>query len=203
MQGTTDMKIRVASPNTGEQLRFVVDGVAGPTISVPNTGGWQNWQTIDAGTFQFKPGTYHAVQIQQVTGGYNLNWWQATRTDNPETVVDDSQLTYDANWHASSDRGLGDYDDDVHHSETVGAAASYTFTGTGIDYLSERNGDMGNVDVYLDNVLQANVNLKVSGARQSQQVVWSKTGLTSGTHTLRIVNKTGAVGMIDALRVHS
>ena len=35
---------------------------------------------------------------------------------------------------------------------------------------------MGNVDVYLDNVFQANVNLNVTGARQAQQVVYSKTG---------------------------
>jgi hypothetical protein len=80
MQGTTDLKVRVASPNTGKQLRIVVDGVAGPTITVPNTGGWQTWQTVDAGTFQFKTGTYHTVQVQNVTGGYNLNWWQAVHT---------------------------------------------------------------------------------------------------------------------------
>jgi hypothetical protein len=80
LQGTTDLKVRVASPNTGGRLRFVVDGVAGPTITVPNTGGWQIWQTVDAGTFQFMTGTYHTVQVQNVTGGYNLNWWQATRS---------------------------------------------------------------------------------------------------------------------------
>ena len=73
-------------------------------------------------------------------------------------------------------RGYGDYNDDTHHTNTVGAAAQYTFTGTGVEYLSERNGDMGNVDVYIDNVFQANVNLYVSGARQAQQVVYSKTG---------------------------
>jgi hypothetical protein len=123
-----------------------------------------------------------------------------SRTPNP--MVNDSQLTYDANWHASSGRGYGDYNDDVHHSETAGATASYTFTGTGVDYISERNGDMGSVDVYLDNTLQATVNLNASGARQVQQVVWSKTGLTAGSHTIRIVNKTTSVGMIDALRIH-
>ena len=121
----------------------------------------------------------------------------------PNPMVNNGQLTYDANWHASSGRGLGDFNDDVHYSLTVGAAASYTFTGTGVDYISERNGDMGTVDVYLDNVLQATVNLKASGARQVQQTVWSKTGLTAGSHTIRIVNKTTTVGMVDALRIHS
>ena len=115
--------------------------------------------------------------------------------------MNDTELTYDANWHATSSRGYGDYNDDTHHSNTVGSVAQYTFTGTGVEYLSERNGDMGNVDVYIDNVLQTNVNLNISGARQAQQVVYSKTGLSSGQHTIRIVNKSTAVGMVDALRI--
>lgn len=116
-------------------------------------------------------------------------------------LVNDTMLTYDANWHHTTARGYGDYNDDTHHSTTVGAAASYTFTGTGVEYLSERFSDMGNVDVYLDNVLQTNVNLNASGARQAQQVVFRRTGLANGSHTIRIVNKTTSVGMVDALRI--
>jgi alpha-L-fucosidase 2 len=116
-------------------------------------------------------------------------------------LVNDTSLTYDANWFQTTARGYGDYNDDTHHSNTVGATASYTFTGTGVEYLSERFSDMGNVDVYIDNVLQANVNLNASGARQAQQVVYSKTGLAAGSHTIRIVNKSTSVGMIDALRI--
>lgn len=116
-------------------------------------------------------------------------------------LVNDTELTYDAGWYHTTARGYGDYNDDTHHTNTVNAAASYTFTGTGVDYLSERNGDMGNVDVYIDNVFQANVNLYVAGARQAQVVVYSKTGLASGQHTIRIVNKTTAVAIVDALRI--
>ncbi|MDN3354092.1 hypothetical protein [Actinomadura sp. DC4] len=118
-------------------------------------------------------------------------------------TVNDPALTYDANWFGSSGRGLGDYNDDVHYTYTNGATAQYTFTGTGIAYLSEKNGDMGNVDVYIDGTFQANVNLYVSGARQSQQVVYSKTGLASGAHTIKIVNKTTSVGIVDALKITS
>ncbi|HZM80996.1 MAG TPA: hypothetical protein VFC19_35180, partial [Candidatus Limnocylindrales bacterium] len=118
-------------------------------------------------------------------------------------LVNDTQLTYEAGWFYTSSRGYGDFNDDTHHSTTVGNAASYTFTGTGVDYLSERNGDMGNVDVYLDGALQANVNLFVSGPRQAQQVVFSRTGLPAGTHTIRIVNKTTSVGIVDALRIYT
>jgi alpha-L-fucosidase 2 len=116
-------------------------------------------------------------------------------------LVNDTELAYGANWFQTTARGYGDYNDDTHHTNTVGAEASYTFTGTGVEYLSERFSDMGNVDVYVDNVFQANVNLNVSGARQAQQVVYSKTGLASGQHTIRIVNKTTSVAIVDALRI--
>ncbi|HYQ65020.1 glycosyl hydrolase family 95 catalytic domain-containing protein [Actinophytocola sp.] len=116
-------------------------------------------------------------------------------------LVNDTEGTYDSNWHLTTNRGYGDYNDDTHHSTTVNAAASYTFTGTGIEYLAERNGDMGTVDVYLDNTFQATVDLHVTGARQVQQVVWQKSGLARAQHTIRIVNRSTSVGMIDAYRV--
>ncbi|WP_157874475.1 glycoside hydrolase family 95-like protein [Streptomyces sp. AcH 505] len=121
------------------------------------------------------------------------------KTANP--MVNDSAVTYDSNWYSTSARGYGDYNDDTHHSTVVGATAQYTFTGTGIQYLSERNGDMGKVDVYLDNALQSTVDLYVSGARQAQQVVWQKSGLAGGSHTIKVVNKSTSVGMIDAFRI--
>jgi alpha-L-fucosidase 2 len=116
-------------------------------------------------------------------------------------LVNDTVATYDSNWYVTTNRGYGDYNNDTHHSNTVNAAASYAFTGTGIQYLSERFSDMGTVDVYLDNAFQATVNLNVSGARQVQQVVWQRSGLPGGQHTIRIVNRSTSVGMIDAFRI--
>ncbi|MEV7682442.1 carbohydrate-binding protein [Streptomyces sp. NPDC088341] len=119
----------------------------------------------------------------------------------PNPMVNNTAVTYDSNWYLTTNRGYGDYNDDTHHSNTVGATAQYTFTGTGIQYLSERNGDMGTVDVYLDNAFQATVDLRITGARQAQQTVWQKSGLSRGSHTIRIVNRSTAVGMIDAFRI--
>jgi len=116
-------------------------------------------------------------------------------------LVNNTEGTYDSNWHLTTGRGYGDYNDDTHHSTVVNASASYTFTGTGIQYLSERNGDMGTVDVYLDNAFQATVDLRITGARQVQQVVWQRSGLVRGQHTIRIVNRSTSVGMIDAFRI--
>ncbi|MEV5174311.1 carbohydrate-binding domain-containing protein [Streptomyces flaveolus] len=84
MQGTKDLKVRVATPNSTAQLRFVIDGVAGPTVTVPTTGDWHAYQTVDAGTFSFKPGTAHTVRLEALHGGFNLNWCSA-ETGTPAT----------------------------------------------------------------------------------------------------------------------
>jgi hypothetical protein len=116
-------------------------------------------------------------------------------------MVNNTEVTYGPNWYHTTNRGYGDYNDDTHHSNTIDASAQYTFTGTGIQFLSERFSDMGAVDVYLDNAFQATVNLRITGARQSQQVVWERSGLPRAAHTIRIVNRSTSVGMIDAFRV--
>jgi alpha-L-fucosidase 2 len=118
-----------------------------------------------------------------------------------DPLVNNTAGTYDSDWHLTTGRGYGDHNDDTHHSTVLNAVAQYTFTGTGIQYLSERNGDMGPVDVYLDGTFQATVNLHVSGPRQVRQVVWERGGLPRGQHTIRIVNRSTSVGMIDAYRI--
>ncbi|WP_253187255.1 carbohydrate-binding domain-containing protein [Paenibacillus sp. GP183] len=75
LQGTVTMKVRVATPNSGKRMRFVIDGAAGPTVTLPNTGGWQTYQTVNAGTFSFPNGTYHTVRIEMIDGDFNLNYW--------------------------------------------------------------------------------------------------------------------------------
>ena len=72
--GEYRIEYRVASAINGG--RFSADLSAGSIkfneLSVPNTGGWQNWRTIsqnvniNAGTYQFG--------IFSVTGGWNINW---------------------------------------------------------------------------------------------------------------------------------
>jgi alpha-L-fucosidase 2 len=120
-------------------------------------------------------------------------------TANP--MANNTDVTYGPNWYLTTNRGYGDYNDDTHHSNTIDASAQYTFTGTGVQFISERFSDMGTVDVYLDNAFQTTVNLRISGARQAQQVVWERQGLSRGSHTIRIVNRSTSVGMIDAFRI--
>ncbi len=71
---------RVASPNGTGVLSLDLNGgqVQLGTLGVPNTGGWQNWTTISH-TVNITAGTYN-VGIFASTGGWNINWWRATKT---------------------------------------------------------------------------------------------------------------------------
>jgi hypothetical protein len=74
IQGSMHLRVRVASPNTGKRLRFEIDGVAQAWVNIPNTGGWQTYQTVDCGTYNLSAG-YHTVRVYSDTGGYNFNYW--------------------------------------------------------------------------------------------------------------------------------
>ncbi len=112
-------------------------------------------------------------------------------------VNDDStSISYDSGWFYSFDRNLGDYNNDGHFSNTVGAVCRYTFTGTSIVYYSEKNSDMGNVDVYIDDEFKQNVNL-YNNTRLTRQMVYGINGLPYGSHTIKIVNKTNSYGCVD------
>ncbi|MFL5747583.1 MAG: beta-1,3-glucanase family protein, partial [Niastella sp.] len=71
---------RVASANTGTTLRLEKD--AGATqlgsVTIPNTGGWQNWTNV-AHDVTLPAGTY-SIGIATATGGFNINY--LTITDN-------------------------------------------------------------------------------------------------------------------------
>jgi hypothetical protein len=77
--GSYLVEYRVASPNGGGQLS--VDLNAGATVlgtlSIPSTGGWQNWTTISH-TVTVTAGTYN-LGVFASTGGWNLNWVRVTK----------------------------------------------------------------------------------------------------------------------------
>jgi hypothetical protein len=72
--GSYRVSYRVASPNTGTTLRLEKD--AGSTqlgsVTIPNTGGWQNWTNVSHDV-TLPAGTY-SIGIATSTGGFNINY---------------------------------------------------------------------------------------------------------------------------------
>jgi GH18 family chitinase len=91
--GSYLIEYRVASAVTG--ARISSDLSAGTiqlgSLDVPNTGGWQNWQTISH-TVNVNAGTYNFGVFIQNTG-VNLNWIRITKSASALTAKDVSSKT--------------------------------------------------------------------------------------------------------------
>ena len=77
--GSYTIQYRVASQSGGGSLKFEKAGgspVYGQ-LSVPSTGGWQNWQTISH-TVNLSAGVQN-FGIAATGGGWNLNWFSITK----------------------------------------------------------------------------------------------------------------------------
>lgn len=71
--GTYDIVARVASGVNGSRFRFTLDGDrVGNDVTVPNTGGFENWQQISVGSATFPEGT-HTLKLIVLTGGFNIS----------------------------------------------------------------------------------------------------------------------------------
>ena len=113
---------------------------------------------------------------------------------------DDPGIVYTGSWSRSTGRGLGDYQDDVQYTETNDDAFSYSFVGTGVDYVTEKDPSQGQVDIYIDGALKQTVDTHADG-RSAQQTVFSISDLPNGSHTIRGVKKSGQFMLVDKLVV--
>jgi len=93
----------------------------------------------------------------------------------------------------------GDYLDDVHATTHNGDAVSYTFTGSGVSWITATGPDQGLVDIYIDGKLARSVDTH-GAARATQQTVFSVSGLRNGQHTLMAVKASGDVMRTDVIR---
>ncbi|MFE9421939.1 hypothetical protein ACFYNO_03125 [Kitasatospora sp. NPDC006697] len=151
------------------------------------------WSTsgLSAGshTVQFvkRSGTWATLDAFDVTGTYNDNAPSIAYNGSP--------------WLDSTNRGLGDYGDDVHATANNGDSATVTFTGTGISFLTETNSDEGTIAVSLDGASRGSVNA-FSASRQSQQTLYSVSNLAPGRHTLSLAKAGGSWLVVDRFDVH-
>jgi hypothetical protein len=105
--GSYRITYRVASASTGTTLRLEKD--AGATqlgsVTIPNTGGWQNWTNVSHDV-TLPAGTY-AIGIATATGGFNINYLTITSNSSARmaaqnilqqlTVAENSALTISPN----------------------------------------------------------------------------------------------------------
>jgi beta-galactosidase GanA len=98
----------------------------------------------------------------------------------------DSALQYAGSWSHVADTSYtgGDYKHTESFSAKAGDAVTVPFDGTAIRWIGSRTGNHGYADVYLDGTKVATVD---DSGSEDQAVIFQKTGLTPGAHTLKIV----------------
>ncbi|WP_192812425.1 carbohydrate-binding domain-containing protein [Halorubrum sp. T3] len=118
--GTYDIDLRVAS-NRGEgKIRVSLDGTALGTVDIPQTGGWQNWQTVTVPDIELDETDGSVLRIEAVEGGYNLNWIEFNQAGSIESPPEQSPYGSSA-WEIPGMIQVEDYD-------TGGAGVAYSDT---------------------------------------------------------------------------
>jgi len=96
-------------------------------------------------------------------------------------------------WKHEEKRGVGDWQDDAHVTTTPGSWCEYGFEGEGIEILSEKNHDMGDVEVLLDGKSQGTCSLHQDPMPRLYRVpFYRRIDLPPGRHTVRVINRAPA-----------
>jgi hypothetical protein len=94
-------------------------------------------------------------------------------------------------WTRQANRGLGEFQDDVHAATADGDSITFYFDGTDVEVISSRGAGRGLVDFHVDGVFQATVNLALHPTNRAR--VFAVSGLARGPHTLRGVKRGGMI----------
>lgn len=172
---------------TSFRVPFTPDQTGRPTFSLERGG-----KTISSVTSPFAITNPTPVQDFLYRGGSD------TRARPVTVTADNRLLSYGGkSWRPLAGQG------DVQGTDTDGDSVEYAFSGTGIDFIADKTPTGGALDFYVDGSTKVEtVNCAGTGRRQ---VVFRRTGLPFGVHTLRAV-KSGGPGKtvtLDALRVYN
>lgn len=135
----------------------------------------------------------HTIRIQarndknpSSTGYYTVIDAIVYKPDQPANYANDTAFTTTGSWSYRNDAPVADnFNGDETYSNTPTAYAEYTFTGTEVKWLAATSDNRGKADVYIDGVLDATVDL-YTAATSRQNIVYSKTGLSNASHTIKI-----------------
>lgn len=158
-----------------------------------DSGTWNVDAKDKVSTFAAVEATALELKVLEGSGGYGtaaeINVYEYTGAEPPvgpvEVLVDatDTSLVYTGTW--TDDRNSAFHGGTARYTNTEGASVEFTFSGTSVRWYGQKDTNFGTAQVYVDNELEETVN--VNGAMATGQLLFEKTGLTAGEHTIRIV----------------
>jgi hypothetical protein len=129
-----------------------------------------------------------ADDLRPVISETYVHTWDSALSNASMTIIDDSQFTYVKNssmsWHNSTSC-LEAFNGTSSNSPDVGNYATVSFTGTMVQLYGVTDNIHGIGAVSIDGGPESNADF-YSATRRGYQLVWTKTGLSNGTHTLKI-----------------
>jgi hypothetical protein len=188
-----DIRAGVPSPNYTENPSPAQVGGSNNAIAQPVVVPFDAWN----------PAVTTIVNQAGLEPAYAALEAKTSIVNDADAVIRYSADAQGPQWGVQTFRGFGDMNDDAHFTSIDGAAATLTFTGTGIDVLAEKNSDQGGVEIVVDGVSKGTVDTSLPGGtpRQTQQVVYGIHGLASAAHTIVVIKRSGQYALIDGYRV--
>jgi hypothetical protein len=115
---------------------------------------------------------------------------------------DDDPGSASPGWLRKCNLGTGDYNNDLTTSTREGDVWTSTFTGTSVAVYAPKESGGGAIEIQIDGQSTATADLSTTGERLAQQLVSQVSGLASGQHTLRVINRGPGPVAVDAIAVH-
>jgi hypothetical protein len=160
------------------------DGSTVPVGSLDNAGAVK--EVI------FTPRTVSWVKftVDSVSGStlnIGLSEIQVFNTDINIADDDNASAVFTGTW-TENNVAIDRFNYTEHYTNTTNSYYQFTFTGTEIRLVGTKEVNRGMSDVYIDGVFDRTVD-QYSAIRYFQQEIYVKTGLASGTHTVKVVCK--------------
>ncbi|MDT8715431.1 hypothetical protein IAI10_02010 [Clostridium sp. 19966] len=134
--------------------------------------------TIDQDTY-----TIRYKNLIKENGNYSIGFYAKSNNASYSVAYDEKAAVYSGNWIADTSSNL--YGGSCFYSSNVGDSATFKFKGTGIALVTCTYPDRGIANVYVDGILDTTVD-NYSSTQQWNKVIYTKTGLTFGEHTIKI-----------------
>jgi hypothetical protein len=111
---------------------------------------------------------------------------------------DNENIHYEGNWNVLLKQRDANYKGDLHYSSSKNDFLEFSFNGTGIEYLAQKDSRSGQVAIFLDGSFIKNESLKIINfPRISKIKVLTVNGLKQGNHTIKIVNISNNIINVD------